>query len=132
MRPRRRRVLRGFVIAEALVSTVIASLAVSLALALFASAVQTILEARASRGATRALQAVYEQARLETPDELGRRAFGRMGRYGWSVTPKGPLDRKLEFGPQVVRMEVRWAVARGPRRVALDAIILPGGGGKLP
>ena len=132
---RRARRLRGYVLAEALVSAAIASLAGVLAVTLLIWAAEKIDRAQSSLGAIRALDRLYEEARLATPAALGRPASGMLGRYQWVRAPGRPLgeppgaapDPKLADAPVPIRFTVAWMAAGKLERRQLQALVRAAG-----
>jgi type II secretory pathway pseudopilin PulG len=121
-RPRR---ARGYILAEALVSAAIASLAGALAVTLLIWSAEAIDRAQSSVGATRELSRLYEESRLLTPDDLGRPAFGAAGRYHWIRAPSAPLDRDNSYSPVPVRFTVRWMAGGRLEQMSVQAIVRP-------
>ena len=64
--PRRRRSARGYILAEALISAAIASLAGALSVMLLIWSAEAIDRSQSSIGAMRALDRLYEESRLLT------------------------------------------------------------------
>jgi type II secretory pathway pseudopilin PulG len=132
---RDRRRARGYILAEALVSAALASLAGVLAVTLLIWSVESIERAQASLGAIRALDRLYEEARLETPADLGRPRSGVLGRYQWVRVPSRslaetsglPPDPKFVDAPVPVRFVVQWTAGGRSQRRQLQAIVRPSG-----
>jgi hypothetical protein len=125
----------GYVLAEALVSAAIASLAGALSVTLLIWSAEKIDQAQSSLGAIRVLDRLYEEARLASPDALARPANGRLGRYQWVRAPGralgdagAPPDPKLADAPIPVRFVVAWPAGGKLERRQLQAIVRPLGG----
>ena len=131
----RRGGMRGYVLAEALVSAAIASLAGVLSVTLLIWSAERVDRSQSSVGAMRVLDRLYEEARLATPDALGAPASGRIGRYQWVRAPGRPLgeapglapDPKFAYAPTPVRFVVAWNAAGKLERRQLQAIVRPAG-----
>lgn len=132
---RKRAGRRGYILAEALVSAALASLAGVLAVTLLIWSAESIDRAQSSLGAMRALDRLYEEARLETPADLGRPRSGVVGRYQWIRVPGRsladasalPPDPKFVNAPVPVRFVVQWAAGGRTQRRQLEAIVRPSG-----
>ncbi len=130
----------GYILAEALVSAALASLAGVLAVTLLIWSAQTIDKAQSSLGAIRVLDRLYEESRLASPDALGRPASGVLGRYQWVRVPGRPLgeapglapDPKFVDAPTPVRFFVQWTAAGKTERRQLQAIVRPAGEATTP
>ena len=120
-----RRSPRGYILAEALVSAAIASLAGALAVTLLIWSAEAIDRAQSGVGATRELDRLYEESRLMTPDALGRPASGVAGRYHWVRSPTAPLDRDNVYSPVPVRFTVRWMSGGRLEQMSVQAIVRP-------
>lgn len=125
---------RGYILAEALVSAALASLAGALAVTLLIWSAQSVERARGSLGAMRLLDRLYEESRLATPDRLALPASGYVGSYQWvripgrSLADAGlPPDPKLAYAPVPVRFVVQWTSAGRTERRQLQAIVRPSG-----
>jgi hypothetical protein len=116
---------RGYILAEALVSAAIASLAGALAVTLLIWSAEAIDRAQSGVGATRELDRLYEESRLMTPDDLGRPASGVAGRYHWVRSPTAPLDRDNVYSPVPVRFTVRWMSGGRLEQMSVQAIVRP-------
>lgn len=130
----RKPALRGYVLAEALISAAIASLAGVLSVTLLIWSAEAIDRAQSSVGAMRVLSRLYEESRLLTPAALGRPASGMLGRYQWVRAPQPSLaeqsglavDPKLAYAPVPVRFFVRWTSAGRVEQRELAAVVRPG------
>jgi hypothetical protein len=122
---RTRPTARGYILAEALISAAIASLAGVLSVTLLIWSAEAIDRAQSGVGATRELSRLYEESRLLTPDDLGRPANGVAGRYGWARSPQAPLDRDTEYSPVPVRFTVQWMAGGRVERMSLQTIVRP-------
>jgi hypothetical protein len=124
------------VLAEALVSAALASLAGVLAVTLLIWSAERIDQAQAGLGATRVLARLYEEARLASPDALSRPATGVLGRYQWVRVAgrslgddgSGAVDPKLVDAPVPVRFVVAWRAGGKLQRRELQAIVRGDGG----
>jgi len=116
---------RGFILAEAVVSTAIAGLAATLAIIVLITVSGQLERASAERGAARLTQAVYEEARLASAAQLNGVATGQIGRYSWLRKGSGPVNRDLPDSPVDVRIDVRWAVRGQPYKHSVRAVIAP-------
>jgi hypothetical protein len=116
---------RGYILAEALISAAIASLAGVLSVTLLIWSAEAIDRAQSGVGATRELARLYEESRLMTPDDLGRPASGVLGRYTWVRSPAAALDRDNRYAPVPVRFTVAWMAGGRPQRMSLQAIVRP-------
>jgi hypothetical protein len=123
---RRRPAARGYVLAEALISAAIASLAGVLAVTLLIWSAEAIDRSQSSVGAMRALGRLYEESRLLTPDELNRPGSGMLGRYQWIRSPGRSLDSDLPYAPTPVRFFVQWISGGRVERREIQAIVRPG------
>jgi type II secretory pathway pseudopilin PulG len=131
---------RGYILAEALVSAAIASLAGVLSVTLLIWSAERIDRAQSSVGAIRALDRLYEEARLASPDALGRPASGVLGRYHWVRVPGRPLgaapgmapDPKLADSPVPVRFFVEWSAGGRLERRQLQAVVRAAGAEPTP
>jgi len=136
----RRAGARGYILAEALVSAALASLAGALAVTLLIWSAQSIDRSQSALGAIRVLDRLYEEARLATPDALGRPASGYIGRYQWvriggrslDDTAAYAADPKLAYAPIPVRFYVQWSAAGRTERRTLQAIVRPAGAAAAP
>jgi type II secretory pathway pseudopilin PulG len=125
----------GYVLAEALVSAALASLAGVLAVTLLIWSAERIDRAQSAEGAIRVLDRLYEESRLATPDALGRPASGFVGRYQWVRVPGRalgddngpPPDPKLAYAPIPVKFYVQWTAGGRTERRQLQAIVRPAG-----
>lgn len=124
---------RGYILAEALVSAALASLAGVLAVTLLVWSARTIDRAQSAVGAIRVLDRLYQESRLASPEALGRPASGYVGRYQWVRIPGRPLgdvagqepDLKLADSPIPVRLVVQWTAGGKADRRQLQAIVRP-------
>ncbi len=124
---------RGYVLAEALVSAALASLAGVLAVTLLIWSARSIDRSQSAEGAVRVLDRLYQECRLASPDALGRPASGYVGRYQWVRIPGRALsdgagqepDPKLADSPIPVRLVVQWTAGGRPDRRQLQAIVRP-------
>jgi hypothetical protein len=116
---------RGYILAEALVSAAIASLAGLLSVTLLIWSAEAIDRAQSSVGAMRVLSRLYEESRLLTPDDLGRPASGYLGRYQWVRSPGPSLDRDRDYSPAPVHFTVQWTAGGRVERRQLQAIVRP-------
>ena len=135
----RRGASRGYILAEALVSAALASLAGALAVTLLIWSAQSIDRSQSALGAIRVLDRLYEEARLATPDALGRPASGYIGRYQWVRIGGRSLDDtaydadpKLADAPMPVRFYVQWSAAGRTERRTLQAIVRPASAAAAP
>ena len=127
--------LRGYVLAEALVSAAIASLAGVLSVTLLIWSAEKVDQAQSSLGAVRVLDRLYEEARLETPAGLDRPRSGVLGRYRWVRVPGRPLseapgvapDAKLADAPIPVRFFVEWSAGGKLQRRRLETLVRAAG-----
>jgi hypothetical protein len=117
--------VRGYILAEALISAAIASLAGVLSVTLLIWSAEAIDRAQSGVGATRELARLYEESRLMTPDDLGRPASGLLGRYTWVRSPSAPLDRDNDYSPVPVRFTVQWMAGGRLQRMSLQTIVRP-------
>jgi hypothetical protein len=124
-RGRRAGAARGYILAEALISAAIASLAGLLSVTLLIWSAEAIDRAQSRVGATRELARLYEESRLLTPDDLGRPASGVLGRYSWIRSPAAPLDRDDVYSPVPVRFTAQWMAGGRFERMSLQAIVRP-------
>ena len=122
---RRRPGARGFILAEAIISTAIAGLAATLAIVVLITVSGQLEKASAERGAARLTRAVYEEARLASVTQLNGVATGQVGRYSWLRKGSGAVDRDLPDSPVDVRIDVRWTVRGRPYRHSVRAVIAP-------
>jgi hypothetical protein len=122
----RRLAFRGYVLAEALISAAIASLAGVLAVTLLIWSAEAIDRSQSSVGAMRALGRLYEESRLLTPDELNRPASGALGRYQWIRSPGRALDSDMPYAPVPVRFFVGWTSGGRQERREIQVIVRPG------
>ncbi len=120
-----RRRARGYVLAEALVSAAIASLAGLLSVTLLIWSAEAVDRAQSSVGAIRLIDRLYEESRLLPPRALGRLARGTSGRYAWIRTPDAPLDPNTDYAPTPVRFTVQWMAGGRLQRRELQAIVRP-------
>lgn len=125
--PRANRRLRGYVLAEALVSAAIATLAGGLSVMLLVWAARSVWADQDSIGALRVLERVYEESRLLTPRALQTLGQGTYGQYRWMRIPGARLDARFDAAPVPVRLEVWWTAGGQPRSRHLDALIAAGG-----
>jgi type II secretory pathway pseudopilin PulG len=124
---------RGYVLAEALVSAALASLAGVLAVTLLIWSARAIDRSQAAEGAIRVLDRLYQEARLASPDALRRPSSGWFGRYQWVRIPGRALgdepgqepDPKLADAPVPVRFVVQWRTGGKVDRRQLQAIVRP-------
>jgi len=123
-RPSGRR-LRGYILAEALISAAIASLAGALSVTLLIWSTEAIDRSQSSIGAMRVLDRLYEESRLLTPDDLGRPASGVLGRYQWVRAPGQPLGFEAPYSPVPVRFFVQWTAGGRVERRTLQAVLRP-------
>ena len=123
---RRQSAARGYVLAEALISAAIASLAGVLAVTLLIWSAEAIDRSQSSVGAMRALSRLYEESRLLTPDELNRPTSGVLGRYRWIRSPGRALDSDLPYAPVPVRFFIAWTSGGRQERREFQAVIRPG------
>ena len=123
---KRRRCERGYVLAEALISAAIASLAGVLSVTLLIWSAQAIDRAQSSIGAMRTLERLYEESRLATPDDLNRPRSGVLGRYQWIRAPGRPLADDTPYAPVPVRFVVRWTAAGRVETRQFQAVVRPG------
>jgi hypothetical protein len=123
---RRRSRVRGYVLAEALISAAIASLAGVLAVTLLIWSAEAIDRSQSSVGAMRALGRLYEESRLLTPDALSRPASGVLGRYQWIRSPGRSLDSDRPYAPTPVRFFIAWTSGGRVERREIQAIVRPG------
>jgi type II secretory pathway pseudopilin PulG len=124
VRPKRRGA-RGYILAEALVSAAIASLAGLLSVTLLIWSAEAVDRAQSTVGATQVLSRLYEEARTLTPDDLARPASGAMGRYSWVRSPGASLDRDNDYSPAPVHFVVQWMAGGQPQRMLLETVIRP-------
>jgi type II secretory pathway pseudopilin PulG len=122
---RRRRGARGYILAEALVSAAIASLAGLLSVTLLIWSAEAVDRAQSTVGATQVLSRLYEEARTLTPDDLGRPATGVLGRFTWVRSPGPSLDRDNDYSPAPVHFVVQWMAGGQPQRMLLESVIRP-------
>jgi hypothetical protein len=122
---RRRRHLRGYVLAEALISAAIASLAGALSVTLLIWSAEAIDRSQSSIGAMRALDRLYEESRLLTPDELNRPGSGTLGRYQWIRSPGRALGEGT-YAPVPVRLFVQWTSGSQLERREIQVVLRPG------
>ena len=130
----------GYVLAEALVSAALATLAGVLAVTLLIWSAESIERSQSSLGAIRVLGRLYEESRLASPDALGRPASGVIGRYQWVRAPSRPLgeapglalDPQFADSPMPVRFSVQWTAAGRPQRQQLQAIVRPAAEASAP
>jgi len=126
MKPARlRRSVRGYILAEALISAAIASLTGALSVTLLIWSAESIDRSQSSVGAMRVLDRLYEESRLLTPDDLGRPASGMLGRYQWVRSPGRPLSDDLPYSPTPVRFVVQWTSGGRVERRSIQAVIRP-------
>jgi hypothetical protein len=123
---RRRPHARGYVLAEALISAAIASLAGVLAVTLLIWSAEAIDRSQSSVGAMRALGRLEEDSRLLTPDDLNRPASGALGRYQWIRSPGRALGSDLPYAPVPVRFFIEWTSGGRQERREVQAIVRPG------
>ena len=123
---RRPTVTRGYILAEALISAAIASLAGVLAVTLLIWSAEAIDRSQSSVGAMRALGRLYEESRLLTPDELNRPGSGVLGRYQWIRSPSRALGDETPYAPVPVRFFVQWTSGGKVERRTIQAVIRPG------
>jgi hypothetical protein len=124
---------RGYVLAEALVSAALASLAGGLAVTLLIWSARSIDRSQSAEGAIRVLDRLYQECRLTSPEALGRPASGWVGRYQWVRIPGRPLsdeagqepDPKLADAPIPVRLVVQWTAGGKTDRRQLQAVVRP-------
>jgi hypothetical protein len=115
----------GYILAEALISAAIASLAGALSVTLLIWSAETIDRSQSSIGAMRALDRLYEESRLLPPDALNRPASGVLGRYQWVRSPGRALGDETPFAPVPVRFVVQWTAGGKVRRRTIQAVIRP-------
>ena len=120
-----KRRLRGYVLAEALISAAIASLAGVLSVTLLIWSVEAIDRAQSTVGAVRVLERLYEESRLLSPDELGRPGSGVFGRYQWIRSPGHSLGDGA-YAPVPVRFFVQWISGARVERREIQVILRPG------
>ena len=120
-----RRRPRGYILAEALVSAALASMAGALSLTLLIWSAESIDRSQSSIGAMRALDRLYEESRLLTPDALGRPASGMLGRFQWVRSPGRPLG-DAPYAAVPVRFVVQWTAGGRVERRAIEAVVRPG------
>ncbi|HEY1752021.1 MAG TPA: hypothetical protein VGG29_12200 [Caulobacteraceae bacterium] len=125
-----RRRLKAYVLAEALISAAVASLAGTLAVTLLIWSAQSIDRSQTSIGAMKALDRLYEESRLLSPSALGRPASGVLGRFQWLRIPSASLavgadDPKLAYAPTPLRLVVRWTSGGRVEQRQLTAIVRP-------
>ena len=123
---RRGRRARGYVLAEALISAAIASLAGVLSVTLLIWSAEAIDRSQSSVGAMRVLDRLYEESRLLTPEALNRPDTGVLGRYQWIRSPSRSLEDDLPYAPTPVRFVVQWTTGGRVERRQIQAIIRPG------
>jgi type II secretory pathway pseudopilin PulG len=123
--PMRRQGARGYVLAEALVSAAIASLAGLLSVTLLVWASQAVDRTQSAIGAMKVLSRLYETSRLATPDALGRPSSGVIGRYAWIRSPSRSLSDDMEYAPVPVRFDVSWLSGGKVQRRELRALVRP-------
>ena len=124
---------RGYVLAEALVSAALASLAGVLAVTLLIWSARSIDRSQSAEGAIRVLDRLYQECRLASPEALGRPASGYFGRYQWVRIPSRALsddagrdpDPKLADSPIPVRLVVQWTAGGRTDRRQLQAVVRP-------
>ena len=122
----RRRRVRGYILAEAVVSAALAALAGTLAVTLLIWSAEAIDRSQSSVGAMRVLERLYEESRLLTPDALNRPANGVSGRYQWIRAPSRSLEDDLPYSPVPVRFVVQWTSGGRIERRQIQAIVRPG------
>jgi hypothetical protein len=122
----RRHHARGYILAEALISAAVASLAGGLSVALLIWSAEAIDRSQSSVGAMRVLERLYEESRLLAPDALNRPATGVLGRYQWIRSPSRGLADDLTYSPVPVRFVVQWISGGRVERRQIQAIIRPG------
>ena len=122
----RRRHARGYILAEAVVSAALASLAGVLAVTLLIWSAEAIDRSQSSVGAMRVLERLYEESRLLTPDALNRPANGVLGRYQWIRAPSRSLEDDLPYSPVPVRFVAQWTSGGRIERRQIQAIVRPG------
>jgi type II secretory pathway pseudopilin PulG len=124
---------RGYVLAEALVSAALASLAGVLAVTLLIWSARSIDRSQAAEGAIRVLDRLYQESRLASPEALGRPGSGYVGRYQWVRIPSRPLgddpgqppDPKFADSPIPLRFVVQWTAGGRTDRRQMQAIVRP-------
>jgi hypothetical protein len=122
---RPRRAPRGYILAEALISAAIASLAGALSVILLIWSTEAIDRSQSSIGAMRVLDRLYEESRLLPPDALNRPGSGVLGRYQWVRAPGRALGDETPYPPVPVRLFVQWTSGGKVERRAIQAVIRP-------
>jgi len=122
---RSRRPLRGYILAEALISAAIAALAGALSVTLLIWSAEAIDRSQSSIGAMRVLDQLYEESRLLSPDYLGRPASGVLGRYQWVRAPSQSLGFEAPYSPVPVRFYVQWTSGGRLERRTIQAVLRP-------
>ena len=117
--------VRGYILAEALVSAALASLAGALSVTLLIWSAEAIDRSQSSVGAVRLLDRLYEEARLLPPDDLNRPASGVDGRYQWVRAPGRALGDETAYAPVPVRLVVQWTAGGRVERRAIQAVVRP-------
>ena len=123
----------GYVLAEALVSAALASLAGVLSVTLLIWSARAIDRSQAAEGAIRVLDRLYQETRLASPDALGRPSSGWVGRYQWVRIPARALgdepgqepNPKLADAPFPERFVVQWRAGGKVDRRQMQAIVRP-------
>jgi hypothetical protein len=123
---------RGYILAEALISAAIASLAGALSVTLLIWSAEAIARSQSSIGAMRALDRLYEESRLLPPDALNRPGSGVLGRYQWIRSPSRALGDETPFAPVPVRFLVQWTSGGKVERRMIQAVIRPASTGAGP
>jgi hypothetical protein len=113
------------VLAEALISAAIASLAGALSVMLLIWSAEAIDRSQSSLGAMRALDRLYEEARLLAPDALNRPASGVLGGYQWIRSPSRALADGT-YAPVPVRFFVRWTSGGRTEQREIQVVLRPG------
>lgn len=117
---------RGFIIADALVSVALAAMTATLAITLLIWTTRALDQAQTRIGAARVMERLYEEARLASRGDLAGTHEGVIGRYHWRRTGLGTGARAFGYGPERVRLEVRWSTAMRGNRDVVEALIIPG------
>jgi hypothetical protein len=123
---------RGYILAEALISAAIASLAGALSVMLLIWSAEAVDRSQSSIGAMRALDRLYEESRLLSPDALNRPGSGVLGRYQWVRSPTRALGDETPYAPVPVRFFVQWTAGGKLERRTIQALIRPAATGANP
>lgn len=121
----RSRHLRGFLLAEALVSVSVAALTAAAAMQSYIWCVHTTADARSDLIASEILQREYETARLLNADELASVAAGSYGGFNWRRQPQVQSESAGPGAAAKVRISVDWITRQRPRTRTLDVVIWP-------